>query len=89
MADTEQEKTPLAIKIDEFGEQLSKLISIICILVWVINIGHFNDPVHGGSYVKGNAPKHTQSQISSLNHVILISKPHDSLTFWPWPKKYS
>lgn len=53
MADTEQEKTPLAIKIDEFGEQLSKLISIICVLVWVINIGHFNDPVHGGSYVKG------------------------------------
>lgn len=53
MAETEQEKTPLAIKIDEFGEQLSKLISIICILVWVINIGHFNDPVHGGSYVKG------------------------------------
>jgi Ca2+ transporting ATPase len=53
MADTEQEKTPLAIKIDEFGEQLSKLISVICILVWVINIGHFNDPVHGGSYVKG------------------------------------
>merc|ERR1711990_1034648 len=53
MVDTEQEKTPLAVKIDEFGEQLSKLISIICILVWVINIGHFNDPVHGGSYLKG------------------------------------
>ena len=33
--------------------KLSKLISIICILVWVINIGHFNDPVHGGSYLKG------------------------------------
>jgi len=53
MADTEQEKTPLAIKIDEFGEQLSKLISVVCILVWVINIGHFNDPAHGGSYLKG------------------------------------
>merc|ERR1711931_210260 len=53
MVDTEQEKTPLALKLDEFGEQLSKLISIICILVWVINIGHFNDPVHGGSWLKG------------------------------------
>merc|ERR1711931_434115 len=53
MVDTEQEKTPLALKLDEFGEQLSKLISIICILVWVINIGHFNDPVHGGSWIRG------------------------------------
>ena len=53
MASTETEKTPLAQKLDEFGEQLSKLISIICIAVWAINIGHFNDPVHGGSFVKG------------------------------------
>ena len=53
MASTETEKTPLAQKLDEFGEQLSKLISVICIAVWAINIGHFNDPVHGGSFVKG------------------------------------
>merc|ERR1712226_1225989 len=53
MASTENEKTPLAQKLDEFGEQLSKLISLICIAVWAINIGHFNDPVHGGSFVKG------------------------------------
>merc|ERR1711970_1287374 len=53
MVETEQEKTPLAVKIDEFGEQLSKMITIICILVWAINIGHFNDPAHGGSWVKG------------------------------------
>lgn len=53
MANTESEKTPLTQKLDEFGEQLSKVITLICIAVWVINIGHFNDPIHGGSWVRG------------------------------------
>lgn len=53
MAETEAEKMPLQVKLDEFSEQLSKIISIICIAVWAINIGHFNDPVHGGSWFKG------------------------------------
>nr|XP_039264188.1 sarcoplasmic/endoplasmic reticulum calcium ATPase 1-like [Styela clava] len=53
MAETENEKTPLQQKLDEFGNQLSKIITIICIAVWAINIGHFNDPIHGGSVIKG------------------------------------
>ena len=33
-----------------FGLQV---ISIICVAVWAINIGHFSDPAHGGSWLKG------------------------------------
>jgi len=53
MSETEEIRTPLQQKLDEFGEQLSKVISIICVAVWAINIGHFNDPAHGGSWIKG------------------------------------
>lgn len=53
MTQTEEVKTPLQQKLDEFGEQLSKVISVICVAVWAINIGHFNDPAHGGSWLKG------------------------------------
>merc|ERR1719499_1981703 len=53
MAETEEIKTPLQQKLDDFAEQLSKMISIICVLDWAINIGHFNDPAHGGSFLRG------------------------------------
>ena len=48
----EDDKTPLKQKLDDFGEMLAKVISIICVLVWLINIRHFNDPSHHG-WVKG------------------------------------
>ncbi|XP_034496749.1 sarcoplasmic/endoplasmic reticulum calcium ATPase 3 isoform X3 [Ailuropoda melanoleuca] len=53
MAAVEPERTPLQHKLDEFGRQLSRAISVICVAVWVINISHFADPAHGGSWLRG------------------------------------
>ncbi|KAL5345241.1 hypothetical protein ACLOAV_009611 [Pseudogymnoascus australis] len=44
--------TPLKEKLNDFGDSLAKVITVICILVWAINIRHFNDPSHGG-WTKG------------------------------------
>ncbi len=44
--------TPLKEKLNDFGDMLAKVITVICILVWIINIRHFNDPSHGG-WTKG------------------------------------
>lgn len=46
------EPTPLKQKLNDFGDTLAKVITVICILVWLINIPHFNDDSHG-SWAKG------------------------------------
>lgn len=46
------EPTPLKQKLNDFGDMLAKVISVICVLVWLINVQHFSDPAHGG-WLKG------------------------------------
>eukprot|EP00397_Hematodinium_sp_SG-2012_P002938 GEMP01002946.1.p1 GENE.GEMP01002946.1~~GEMP01002946.1.p1 ORF type:complete len:1031 (-),score=288.25 GEMP01002946.1:1471-4563(-) len=46
-ASEEECQTPLQKKINEFGDQLAKVIFVICLLVWLINYQHFFDPMHG------------------------------------------
>ncbi|KAJ5084365.1 hypothetical protein NUU61_008944 [Penicillium alfredii] len=46
------EPTPLKQKLNDFGDMLAKVITVICILVWVINYENFNDPSFGG-WTKG------------------------------------
>ncbi|KAL1839154.1 hypothetical protein VTJ49DRAFT_1810 [Mycothermus thermophilus] len=46
------EPTPLKQKLNDFGDRLAKAITVICVLVWLINIPHFNDPNHG-NWTKG------------------------------------
>lgn len=46
------EPTPLKQKLNDFGDMLAKTITVICVLVWLINIEHFNDPAFGG-WTKG------------------------------------
>lgn len=48
-AKEEEEKTPLGKKIDEFGNTLAYGIGIICVIVWLMNIPNFSDPLHGGT----------------------------------------
>lgn len=57
-AQMEQIKTPLAIKLDEFGNTLSLLIGVICVAVWIVSIPKMNDPSFGrdgqtGDWIQG------------------------------------
>ena len=43
-AKAEQPKTPLQLKLDDFGETLTGIIFVICLAVWVVSIPKMNDP---------------------------------------------
>mmetsp|Transcript_8549 Transcript_8549/g.12541 ORF Transcript_8549/g.12541 Transcript_8549/m.12541 type:complete len:781 (-) Transcript_8549:101-2443(-) len=43
-ARADEQKTPLGIKLDEFGDTLTIIIGVICLAVWLISIPKFSDP---------------------------------------------
>ena len=49
-AKAEEEKTPLAQKLDAFGNRLTVAIGAICVAVWLINVPRFSDPAFGGTW---------------------------------------
>ena len=51
-AEKDVSKTPLEEKVDNFGEQLAKVIFVICFLVWAMNYNKFFDAIHGTA-IKG------------------------------------
>ena len=51
-AKEEQVKTPLAIQLDEFGIQLTKIIGSICVVVWLASIPQFGNEIFG-SWMRG------------------------------------
>ena len=40
--------TLTTILIVDVVEFIYQVIAVVCVLVWVVNIGHFRDPAHGG-----------------------------------------
>lgn len=46
-AKDDEQDTPLKQQIDAFGDKLAWVILIICVVVWVMNIKKFFDPIHG------------------------------------------
>ncbi len=42
-----EEKSPLKLKLEEFGDSLTYIIGVICLIVWIINYKNFFDEIHG------------------------------------------
>lgn len=49
-AKSEEQKTPLGQKLDEFGETLTVIIGVICLAVWCVSIPKFDDPSFSSSW---------------------------------------
>ena len=52
-AKEEGNETPLRKKLNEFGDKLAKVIGILCLIIWLINISNFFDPAYGSAFEGG------------------------------------
>jgi P-type Ca2+ transporter type 2A len=52
LGEDDEEPFPLKKRLDEFGNQLSVTIGILCLIVWIINIGNFSNPIFDG-WIRG------------------------------------
>lgn len=40
-----ENQSPLQQKLEEFGDQLAKLIGVVCVTIWIMNFNNFFDEV--------------------------------------------
>lgn len=40
-----EQSSPLQLRLEEFGDQLAKLIGVVCVTIWVMNFNNFFDEV--------------------------------------------
>ena len=49
----DSDSSPLKQRLDAFGDSLAKAITVLCIVVWLINVPHFKDESLGANWIRG------------------------------------
>ena len=81
----DEEKTPLAQKLDHFGNVLTLGIGAICLVVWLLSIPKFSQPAFGGwwrgaLYYLKVATTHYYSLPTTTHYYSLLTARYSLLT---------